>query len=127
MAKGLFVPEMSPAPLVCVRSRVQGASAKPNVIMRFEQSHSGMHRDSSMPCGVHSVRRLESLNPWLHVGVHEFPSGSAAVQSPTPPSPGGADASHENVTDAAVVVGITTRMPNATTTTKRAHTARDER
>ena len=63
VAKGLFCPEMSPSALVCVRSRVQGASLKPKVIIRSEQSHSGTHRDSSMPCGVHSVCRLEGLNP----------------------------------------------------------------
>ena len=79
-----------------------------------------------MPCGVHSVRRLEDVNPSSHVGVHESPSVSAAVQSPTPPFSGGADASHENVTDEALAVDIRTKMPNATRT-KRAHTARDER
>ena len=63
----------------------------------------------------------------MHVGVHESPSGSVAVQSPTPPFPGGADASHENVTDASLREEPKTKMTNAKMRTNRARIARDER
>lgn len=56
----------------------------------IDRSHVTPRRSRPTRSGVYPVRlRLEDVNPSSHVGVHESPSGSAAVQSPTPPSSGG--------------------------------------
>ena len=66
----------------------------------------------------------EDVNPSSHVGVHESPSGSAAVQSPTPPFSGERDASHENVTDEALAVDIRTKNAERDKDEASAHPAR---